>query len=212
MGAPSEKPNGKNLGELAGASPKFNSAKGWIRNLSLYEGGTDFMDTLNLAFRPAQVGEQGSASYNKMRVMGMSHQYQSYSHTENPVWSFQVYENSLMILKQLSSPERGSKEGSQSSMKAIADILERDRRFIQACTLPYESPFAGISTSPSPLIVSVPGIVTMRCKLVNYDFDYRKCDIHGNLKEWSCQVAFEEAPMSRVTMLDQMTVGSFREW
>ena len=99
MGAPSEKPNGKNLGELAGASPKFNSAKGWIRNLSLYEGGTDFMDTLNLAFRPAQVGEQGSASYNKMRVMGMSHQYQSYSHTENPVWSFQVYENSLMILK-----------------------------------------------------------------------------------------------------------------
>lgn len=212
MGAPSEKPNGRNLGILAGASPKYNYVKGWIRNLALYEGGTDFIDTLNLMFRPAQVGEQGAASYEKMRVMGMSHQYQSYSHTENAIYSFQIYENALMILKTLSSPERGSREGSASSLKAIADILERDRRFIQALTLPYESPFAGISTSPAPLIVSIPGIITMRCKLVNYNFDYRKCDIDGNLKEWSCQVTFEEAPMSRITMLDQMTVGSFREW
>lgn len=226
MASPTEKPNGTNLGDLASRAPD-GDVKGYVRNLILYEDDqTEFTDTMTFMFRPPMVREQVSAVFDKTRVMGMSHQYQNYSHTENFTWTFEVYENALMMLKSLAqqnyktqastigSAQRtvGSSEGSKNDIELISQMLEEDRRFLEALLLPYETPTGVIGGTTPPAILCIPGIVTARCRLLSLSWTAQDCDVNGNLKAWAAQVTFEEAPMARITMRDQLSAGSFRTW
>ncbi len=212
-GAPANKPSDNNLASIAGRSPS-KEIKGWIRNMVLYEDeSADYDHTLQFMFRPPSVREQMTAVYEKMRVMGMSHQYHSFSHTENLSVSFEIYVNALMGLKEITKTrERGYKEGGVNDMKLMSEQLELDRRFLEALLLPYEAPDGTIGAEPPPVILCIPGIVTMRARLMNLSILFQECDINGNIKAFAANVTFEEAPLSRITMRDQMSSGSFRTW
>ena len=226
MTAPSTKPNGENFGTLAAKSP-IGEAKGSVRNLILFDDNRpDFNDTINFWFRPALVRAQVSAVYNKMNVIGQSHQYHSYSHTENSAFSFDVYWNSLMMLKELARQRyqtaqsldgktdriSGQSEGSAQDLKVLSDVIEEDRRFIEALTLPYETPIGAIGSSPAPAILSLPGICTLRVRLISATLSFQECDVSGNIKELVMNTTWEEAPMARITMRDHLGTGHFRTW
>lgn len=212
-GSPSREPSGANMGTLAGMSP--TKVRGWVRNMILYEDSenTEFDDTVQFRFRPQPVNESVSAVYESTRVMGMSHQYKSYSHTENFAFNFSIYSNTLMMLKEMTQQRpRAAYEGSDLDLELLGQEIEKDRRFLEACMLPYRSPIGIIGSSPPPLILCIPGIVTMRCRLLSLNLSFVDCDIKGNLKAFQGQVSFEEAPLGRITMRDHLMTGCFRTW
>jgi len=223
---PTSKPTGENFGTLAARSP-MGDVKGFVRNLTIFDDNRpDFEHTIAFWFRPGPVREQISAVYNKTNVIGMSHQYQNYSHTENSIFSFEIYWNSLMMLKEQARQryasaksltgrnERitGQSEGSANDLKLLSDLIEQDRRFLEALMFPYETPIGAIGSSPSAAILSLPGVCTLRVRLINISASFQDFDVNGNIKELVMNCTFEEAPMSRITMRDHMGTGHFRTW
>ena len=189
--------------------------RGWIRNMALYEDkeNTEFEDTLYLRFRPTPVNETVSAVYDESRVIGMSHSYQNYSHTENFVFQFQFYANVLMILKEKAQERpRAAYEGTELQLEQLGRELEMDRRFLEACLLPYQGPIGTIGVSPPPLILCIPGIVTMRCRMQTLNISFVDCDIRGNIKAFRGDVSFKEAPLARITMREHLMTGCVRTW
>lgn len=182
-------------------STPSKEARGWIRNLILVqEGGTE-QDTLFFGFRPKDVSENISVSYSKMSVLGQSHQYSSFSNTNDTQFSFELFENVNMLLK----------ERKESPIK-ISKQLETDRRFLESLALPYSTPNGQIGASNPDLLLCIPGIVSTRCRLVNANFTFDQVDRFGNLLQWTAMVTFEEAPKARVTCQDHLASGFFRNW
>lgn len=213
--APAAKPTGRNLGELAGREPA-QQIKGYIRNLILYDDleQKEFNDTLEFWYRPSNVRESGSANYKQIEVLGMSHKYRTFSSTNNFKFRFDLYFNSLMRLKQHTTQlaERGRGEGGYSNMIILADEMEEHRRFIEALLIPYQTPAGEMGAENPPCILVIPGIVGIKCKLDNFNFEFRDCIMDGGLKELMCQVEFSEEPEQRVTMRDHLATGMERTW
>lgn len=210
----------QNIGAIAGRTPR--GARGWIRNLVAYSSQTAVVDTLELAFRPPKVTHSIGVKYNEMAPLGMSHGYAVYENTENDVWRFEIYQNRLMRLKDIGADldavranaarREAYAEANLSQLRAISRMMEEDRRFLQALTVP-PAPEAGVSgTEPPPCILCIPKMVTQRVRLMTLEFTYDNCDIEGNIVEWTANVTFREAPMGRITMEDVMANGSFRSW
>lgn len=214
--APSVKPNGKNLGELAGKEPKPHDVKGYIRNMILYDDMEfrDLDDTIDFWFRPTTVREQGSANYQEMEVLGMSHKYRSFSSTNNFKFTFDLYFNSLMRLKQYATEkgERGRAEGDYNDMVLISNDMEQKRRFIESLVIPYQAASGIIVGENPPVILVIPGIVSMRGKVDSFTFEFRDTTLEGRLKEMVCRIEFTEQPLSRVTMRDHLSTGCNRTW
>jgi len=179
--------------------------KGWIRNMALYNGGTEYEDTLELMFRPTQIKEALKVRYENQGVLGMSHQYQTYAFTESPTMSFEIFENALMYAKEAAiwGTERA---------KVISQKIEQDRRFLAALTVPPWGIDGIIGTEPPACILCVPGICTLRVRLQSIDTTYTKCDINGDIQEFRANVVFTEAPMGRYAMQDVLSNGMFRTW
>lgn len=209
--------------------------KGFIRNLVMY-GSRDAKQmedaTHTFMFRPAPINENGSVQYTKTAALGMSHSYHVYNSTDNNVWSFEVYQNVLMAMRERGASankssaadlvagggkasdrqesfERGYREGKRSQFKQIAAEMELSRRFIDALRYPPELP-GGTSESPPLCILCLPGLVTATCRLVNRTASYEDFGIDGTLKAWRATLTFEEAPQGRITMDSVLARGSFR--
>jgi len=212
-GKPTDNAKGTNLGIAASRSP-IGENKGWIRNLILYEDDqTDYDDSMFFTFRPNIVRQQLAATYEKIRVMGMSHQYSSFSHTENNVFTFEIYFNALMMMKERA--RRGKVEGDEQARNDLALIsqeIEKSRRFLESLLLPYEEPSGTIGSEPPPVLVFLPGYFTVRARALNLTLNFTDCDPRGNIKELAINATFEEAPMARITMRDQLAAGTFRTW
>jgi len=207
-----------NISAIAGRRPD-KGIKGWIRNMDLYQRDQeDFEDTLSLMFRPESVREAITVRYQDQGVIGMSHQYQTYAHTESVQFPMRIYENALMALKEYKSSGdfsgdlRDTPEGGASEMQVYSDMLEQHRRFLEALTVPPLGVTGVVGGEPPACIVSIPGIMTIRARVQSVSFDFSRCDIDGNLREWSADVLFQEAPLGRVTMQDVLTNGMSRTW
>ncbi len=193
------------LASMAGRNVS-KGTKGWIRNMALYNGvSTEYDDTLELMFRPSQIKEALSVRYQDQGVIGMSHQYQTYAFTDSPTITFEIFENALMYLK------AGEIWGTESA-KPIAEKMEKDRRFLQALTVPPWGIDGIIGTEPPACILCVPGICTLRVRVQSINTTYTKCDIDGNIQEFRAAIVFKEAPMGRYAMQDVLKNGMFRTW
>jgi hypothetical protein len=206
---------GANLGSIA-ARGIARAAKGYLRNLLLYDSPAgEFRDTMDFWFRPAPVGEGIRVNWEKMQPVGMSHGYASYNGTDNVPINLEIYQNAAMILKETvaQGPHiRGTAEGGGTDMGAIAMMMEDDRRFLEALGYPGAGPSGAIEVAAPCAILCLPGLLTLRVRLVSLDFTFEDCDGQGRLKEWRAAAAFEEAPMGRITMQDHLTNGMFRTW
>lgn len=211
-GSPDSGPVGANLGAIAGREP-VGDTRGWLRNLATQE---DF----SFWFRPQPVKQALRAHYDSMAVVGMSHEYQTYSHTGSDGFSFEVYVNRLLLVKagaqaadaQNRQRGAGNLEGGQSDLQAYSAMMEDGRRFLQALLYAPAGVTGVIGGSPPPCILVLPGVCTMRCRLQSLDFEFTDVDVEGFLKEFTASVSFQEAPMGRITMEDVRANGSFRVW
>jgi len=195
--------------------------KGYVQNTLLYNDENPVApDTLELWFRPTMINEQVSAEYDTSTPIGMSHSYRTFRSTTSFVYRFEIYWNALMMLKEIGrgredvppTAGNGTKEGSADDMELIGRMIEEDRRWLEALTLPAQSNEGLVGSAPPICILVIPGIVTMRCMLLNISFDFEQSDIRGNHKILRALTTWEEAPLSRITMQDQVTNGSFRNW
>ena len=196
-------PDGANLAEMAARSP-VGDTRGWLYNPELDEQN-QYMD---FHFRPEPVREQLQANYEKMAVIGMSHQYQSYSYTNNMQIGFELYMNRLMLLKQgaISSnrsarqnSEPGTVEGTRSNLEGASREMEWSRRYLEALLVPPVNYTGLVASAPPAVILSLPGVITMRCRLMVLSIEFMAVDIQGNLTELKAKVRFEEAPLNRIT-------------
>jgi hypothetical protein len=211
--APERKPKGSNLGSLAAQGTK-KEAKGYLRNLLLYDSPPgDFRDTMDFWFRPAPVREALRVNWEKSTPLGMSHGYASYTSTDNVPIDLEIKQNALTILKEtIAGAARGTGEGSSSDMATIASMMEDDRRFLEAMAYPGAGPSGAIEAAAPAGILCLPGLLTLRVRLISVDFTFEDCDAEGRLRAWAASVSFEEAPMGRITMQDHLTNGMFRTW
>jgi hypothetical protein len=211
--APQRKPRGTNLGALAarGVNP---AAKGYLRNLLLYDSPSgEFRDTMDFFFRPAPVRQGLRVNWEKATPLGMSQGYASYTSTDNAGIDLEIYQNALMILKEITAGnDRGQAEGGASDMASIADLMEQDRRFLEALAYPGAGPSGVIEAAAPTALLCLPGLLTLRVRLTSLDFTFEDCDGEGRLREWRAACGFEEAPMGRITMQDHLTNGFFRTW
>jgi len=211
--APERKPRGTNLGSLAAQGIK-KEAKGSLRNLLLYDSPSgEFRDTMDFWFRPAPVREALRVTWEKSTPLGMSQGYASYTSTDNVPIDLEIYQHALMILKETTSgAARGTAEGSGGDMATVTGMMEEDRRFLEALAYPGAGPSGAIEAAAPAAILCLPGLLTLRVRLVSLDFTFEDCDAEGRLREWRAAVSFEEAPMGRITMQDHLTNGMFRAW
>ncbi len=209
--APNNKPTTPNLAGLAGQGVAVD-AKGFILNEVLAESDpNNYGDTIEFLFRPGPVTQRSAARYDELRAIGMSHAYQSYGGTDNNSFSFVIYFNRLMHLKTLTMGEsRGFREGADGGLQAISGLIEEQRRWIESLLLPPALPDGRVLESPPACILCLPGVVSMRCRLMSVDWTFKQVDVQGRLVELTGSVQFQEAPQTRLTMQDQLEVGMFR--
>lgn len=208
------------------------SAKGYIKNLVLEGNGRGEEATHTFFFRPNPINESLEVAYNKVAPLGMSHSYHVYQSTGNAQWSFELFQNRLMILRELGAQvnaskaneiavrggqpsdrapafERGYREGKKTDLTAISEMMEQSRRFLDA--LAYAPRLAdGTAEAPPLCVLCIPGLVTATCVLVNKTAAYEAFDCDGYLVQWRAQVVFEEELAQQLTMDDVLARGSFR--
>ena len=211
MASPSRRSDGANFGSLAGRDP-VGDTRGWIRNLSTEED-------MYFWFRPQPIKESIIAKYGKLSVIGMSHSYQTYENTSNVKINFDLYVNRLMLVKigaqNVDSQNRtreGNEEAGLDDLRAFSDLIEQDRRYLESLQYPPQGVAGVIGSSPPACVLVLPGVCTIRCRLINLNIDFLDVDLEGNLKELRARVVFEEAPMARITMEDVRANGMFRVW
>lgn len=209
-GSPATDPQGPNLGDIAAQRPG-PATRGYVKNLLLDEiGNPEMPDMIRFPFRPNQIRIDSSVNDDTMDVIGMSHQYDTYVNTSNAQVNFEIYLNALMMLKE----DAGGREtvGGRSAYQKMSDEIQLYRKFLQATLYPGTNPAGIIGAQQPPLILCLPGVLTIRAKLKQLGELVTDCDVNGQIKEMRMTVTFREAPMSRVSMEDVMTNGMFRTW
>jgi hypothetical protein len=212
-----------NIGAMGAAQPA-EGIRGYIQNMDLDPEESPLVyirEAMDFYFRPVPVREAITAAYESMGVIGMSHEYKPYSHTANVQFSFDIYVNALMIIKnaamtnpRIKNPTGGfaaNPEGSADQLRSVADALEEGRRYLEALMYPAADATGQGKLSPPFCILCIPGIVSLRCKLISLAIEYLDSDIRGYHKEFRATVTFEEHPQNRITMQDVLSAGMFND-
>jgi hypothetical protein len=174
-------------------------------------------------FRPEPIKKQISVNYDKLKAMGMSHGYHSYTGTDNIPVTFDLYVNRLMLLKEGASfstreerskaeTRKGYSEGGSAQLWSISENIQQGQRYLEALTVPPDIGYGIIGGSPSPCILCIPGILMFRARLVSLETEYTESDIYGEPTELKAKCTFEEAPLQRYTAQDVLSKGSWRNW
>jgi len=209
------------LGSIAGAG-LIGDTKGWVMNLELDDGyATDLgvPHPFQFWFRPEPVREAISVNYNKMSVLGMSHEYQAYANTTSIPIEFELYVNRLMLLKDgvvgdNKPPQQGetTQDATGERLAALSRDIENGRRYLEALTVPPQMPIGVVGGAPPVCLLVLPGILELRVRLTGLQITFSEVDLIGNITEMRARCTFEEAPLGRFTMQDVLERGTFRTW
>jgi len=192
--------------KIGGQRP-VGAVRGYCHNLLLDEtGNPDMPSMIVFPFRPTLVTTDTSVSDDSMDVMGMSHQYKTYKNTTNTRVAFDLYMNALMMMKE------GEGGTGNDILEQIKSEMQKYRRFLQALLYPGYAASGIITAQQPPCILVLPGICTLRMKLKQLGEMFEAVFVDGEPKELRMRVAFEEAPMARVSMEEVMMNGMFRTW
>lgn len=216
--------NEKGLEAIAGRAVS-GDAKGFVQNMEIDDSYASDLG-LNIHpfrfwFRPSPIRQSVKVNYESMSVIGMSHEYKTYRNTSNFLFPFELYVNRMMMIKDGAIPttqkERegqrtGNPEGGSDQLYALSQQIEAGRRYLEALSVPPATSYGVSGSSPPVCLLVIPGVVTMRARLIDLDINFTEFDISMNISELRAKVTFEEAPMSRFTMQDVLERGSNRTW
>jgi hypothetical protein len=157
------------------------------------------LESLDFAFAPEPVTEDLKPTYGKLKPFGMSHGYHYYEGTENAAFSFDLMWNRLLI----SALTRQNSE-------LVQEQLDSARRFLESiCYAPELRP-GEMGGSPSPVLLLLPNLLVLRCRLMSLKIVFTQQDGKGYPMGFTASTTWEEAPTERITSHVQRAQGMFR--
>lgn len=152
-------------------------------------------DSLEVQFNPEQLTEVLGANYAKLTVPGLSHQRKHFVYTEEPAYSFDLFNNSL-----------DSGYNGLTAMQAIRS----DRRFLYSLVHPWRSD--GIARGGAPRVLFIwPQLVSLPVKIMKLSFKYTQFNKNAAPCAWTCGVQLEVDRDAFVSMEDILNEGTGNE-
>lgn len=146
-------------------------------------------------YNPEQLEEAVGANYSKIAVVGLSHQRKHFIHTEENVYTFDLWNSCL--------------DSGQNGPDAIQGIRE-DRRFLMALVHPWRAD--GIDRGGPPRVLFIwPQLVSMQCRVTKLNFKYTVFNTNGAPVAWTCKVTLEADHETFVSMEDILNEGTGNE-
>jgi len=134
-------------------------------------------------FNPTQLSEGVHVNWNRLAVLGLSHQVLQYQGTGNrQLWGVEFYLDRFFAAEQPTD----------------VDILDF-RAFLRALTVPPEGSQGVVDTCPPRVLFIWPQVVTLECVVGSVEFQYQQFGSDGTVLVYTAKVAFEEIPDTRVT-------------
>jgi hypothetical protein len=172
----------------------LGSRRGWLSDL-------ETQDAIPFHFAPKPIHEGIRVNYAKQYPVGMSHGYHNYQYTDNQALTFDLWWHRLLLAHRL-----------QREADEVDERMVGARQFLESLCYPGELPTGVMGGSPAPALLVIPNIVTMRVRLMSLDITFEEQDAQGRPFQLRAAVAFEEAPLGRITAADQRINGSFRSY
>lgn len=152
-------------------------------------------NSLEVQFNPEQLTEQLGANYAKLTVPGLSHQRKHFVYTEEPAYTFDLWNHAL--------------DSGQNGLKSLQSIRE-DRRFLMSLVHPWRTDDMTRGGAPRVLFIW-PHLISLPCKVTKLSFKYTMFNTSGAPTAWTCGVSIEVDRDSFVSMEDILNDGTGNE-
>lgn len=201
------------------------SAKGYVHNLALDADSaqaTGQEHPFVFWYRPGPIKERLEAEYATVRPLGHPAGYHVYEGGKNNNLSLDLYVHRLLLARDMpATADAPTVEAGQSlrgrvvtasQLQALSARMLRGVRYLQALLVPPTLAAGLMGGAPPPCLLVLPGLLSLRCRLISLEIAYTIQDLEGLPIELTATCAFEEAPLSRYTMQDVLLRGSQRTW
>jgi hypothetical protein len=142
-------------------------------------------------FNPPELTEKIGISWQKLTVLGMSHQVHQYQHTQSRSFSgVEFYLDRLLHGPDESAP----------------DIMEF-RRFLLSFTVASAGQLDELPGAPARCLIIWPGFLTVESSISSVEFRYRAFAIDGPVLRYTAAVKFDEVLDVRVTAEERRRDG-----
>lgn len=151
----------------------------------------DTAEHIEALFNPPELTEKIGISWQKLTVLGMSHQVHQYQHTQSRAFSgVEFYLDRLL---------KGASDDAR-------DVLEF-RRFLLSFTVPAAAEVGEIPGAPSRCLIIWPGFMTVESSISTVEFTYRSFAVDGSVLRYTAAVTFDEVLDVRVTAEERRRDG-----
>lgn len=153
-------------------------------------------ESLEVQFNPEQLEEAFGANFAKLVVPGLSHQRKHFVHTEEPVYTFDLFNHCL---------------GSGQTGPAAMQTIRAARRFLMALAHPWRGA-ESIERGGSPRVLFIwPQLISLPCKLTKCVFRYTMFSATSAPTLWNAKVTLEVDRDEFVSMEDILNGGTGNE-
>lgn len=143
----------------------------------------DTAESIDCLFNPTQLSEKVQVNWNRVAVLGLSHQPLQFQSTGN---------------RQLSSVEFYLDKFFATEQPGNVDILNF-RGFLRALTVPPAGTEGVPATAPPRTLFIWPNVLTIETVLTDLEFQYKQFATDGSVLVYTATVSFEEILDARVT-------------
>ncbi len=134
-------------------------------------------------FNPTEFSEKIGISWQKLTVLGMSHQVHQYQHTLSRSFSgVEFYLDRLLRNPDDSAP----------------DIMDF-RRFLLSFTVPSAGTIEELPGAPARCLIIWPGFLTVESSISSVEFKYSAFALDGSVLRYTATIQFDEVLDVRVT-------------
>lgn len=180
----------KSISELVRSS--INS-HGEVTDLQTFE-------TMIFYTEPAEYSGSVTVNYGEDPAWGMSHAHMGFRNTGNERFPVTLEYNRLHIYRRY-----GQALG--WDMDRTIEEMEKHRRFLRSLTVSPPMAEGSIGGSPARAYLTVPGVLSVPVRLVDFSWVVNKRDTAGKILIMTMSCQFTEAPLSRFTSKDIISTG-----
>jgi Contractile injection system tube protein len=138
-------------------------------------GNLDTGETLEVQFNPTELAEKLAVTYQRLGIVGMSHEPMQYSNTANFSVEFTLFFDRI-------SPYKSG---------GVYD-LDAARKFLLAFGYSRRGALSVAGGAPPSVLVMWPNLYTLTCKMTALDGKGTTFAPDGSLLRWNCKVSLEE--------------------
>jgi Contractile injection system tube protein len=143
-------------------------------------------EEMKVLFNPTELQEKVSVNYNRVQILGLSHQLLQFQSTGNRTFPLEFYLDRFFAESQPGAPE-------------ILDF----RAFIRALTVPPAGTKGVTATAPPRVLIVWPGVMSVESVVTDAEFSFKQFSgKDGKVLVYSAKVSFEEILDVRVTSED----------